>query len=107
SGKTTLLRIVSGLETAAHGHVTFDGETWQAPGMRTPAHRRRAGYVFQDGRLFPHLTVEKNLAFGAARRAENGRHAVRFDDVVRALDLAPLLPRRPASLSGGEQQRVA
>jgi len=107
SGKTTLLRIISGLETAAHGTVTFDGERWQAPGLRVPPHRRRVGYVFQDGRLFRHLTVEKNLTFGAGRRGEKARHAILFDDVVRALDLAPLLPRRPASLSGGEQQRVA
>lgn len=107
SGKTTLLRIVSGLEAAAHGHVAFDGDTWQGPGTRMPAHRRRVGYVFQDGRLFPHLTVEKNLAFGAKQRDAGDRQAIRFDDVVRALDLAPLLARRPASLSGGEQQRVA
>ncbi|HEX6994533.1 MAG TPA: molybdenum ABC transporter ATP-binding protein [Gammaproteobacteria bacterium] len=107
SGKTTLLRIISGLETAADGDVTFDGERWQASGVHVPPHKRRVGYVFQDGRLFAHLTVAKNLAFGFGRRAERERAAIRFDDVVAALDLAPLLSRRPASLSGGEQQRVA
>ncbi len=107
SGKTTLLRIVSGLETDAVGDVTFDGERWQASGVRVPPHKRRVGFVFQDGRLFPHLTVAKNLTFGIGRRAERERAVIRFDDVVAALDLDPLLSRRPASLSGGEQQRVA
>jgi len=107
SGKTTLLRIVSGLETAADGDVTFDGERWQTPRMRVPPHKRRVGYVFQDGRLFPHLTVAKNLAFGVGRREAGEQPAIRFDDVVAALDLDPLLDRRPGSLSGGEQQRVA
>ncbi len=108
SGKTTLLRIISGLEGDAAGSVAFDGETWLAPGVCVPAHRRRVGFVFQDGRLFPHLDVERNLRFGARRVAAHaGPEAVRFDDVVAALDLTPLLPRRPTSLSGGEQQRVA
>jgi len=107
SGKTTLLRIISGLETAAVGDVTFGGERWQTPGLRVPPHKRRVGYVFQDGRLFPHLTVAGNLTFGVGRRPERADAPVRFDDVVAALDLGPLLSRRPASLSGGEQQRVA
>src|SRR5690606_5534078 len=64
SGKTTLLRIVSGLETGAAGTVRFDDEDWQRPGRHVPTHRRRIGYVFQDGRLFPHLDVEGNLRFG-------------------------------------------
>jgi len=110
SGKTTLLRIVSGLETRAAGTVRFGGEDWQLPGRHVPTHRRRIGYVFQDGRLFPHLDVEGNLRFGARAAAERGtrdRAAIRFESVVAALDLEPLLGRRPGSLSGGEQQRVA
>jgi molybdate transport system ATP-binding protein len=61
SGKTTLLRIIAGLEHEASGTVAFDGETWQSRETRVPTHRRRVGYVFQDGRLFPHLTVAQNL----------------------------------------------
>src|SRR5690606_11543117 len=57
SGKTTLLRIVAGLEREARGRIVFDGETWQDQRTLLPAHRRRIGYVFQDGRLFSHLSV--------------------------------------------------
>jgi molybdate transport system ATP-binding protein len=109
SGKTTLLRVIAGLEDQARGTVTFDGAPWQREGLRVPPHRRGIGYVFQDGRLFPHLTVEDNLRF-ALRRAANRPSAPRrtdFATVVGALDLESLLERRPVSLSGGEQQRVA
>jgi molybdate transport system ATP-binding protein len=109
SGKTTLLRVIAGLEPDARGNVSFDGTPWQRAGARVPPAQRGIGYVFQDGRLFPHLTVEGNLRF-ALRRARSRAAPVRpidFATVVRALDLEPLLERRPASLSGGEQQRVA
>jgi molybdate transport system ATP-binding protein len=108
SGKTTLLRIIAGLERGAAGTVVFDGETWQGDGVCVPAHRRRIGYVFQDGRLFSHLTVELNLRFASERAARSvGAPSLDFAGAVAALDLRPLLPRRTASLSGGEQQRVA
>ncbi len=109
SGKTTLLRVIAGLEERARGRVEFDGAVWQRDGRRLPAHARGVGYVFQDGRLFGHLTVEGNLRFAirhAARRA-TPKSPIELSAVVRELDLAPLLPRRPASLSAGEQQRVA
>ncbi len=103
SGKSTLLRIAAGLERAA-GRVAFGGETW-ADGRRfTPPHRRRAGLVFQDARLFPHLSVEGNLAYAEKRAGLGGPARA---EVVEALDLAPLLARRPDTLSGGEQRRVA
>ena len=75
-------------------------------GLFVPKHRRRVGYVFQEGRLFPHLSVRQNLLYGQwftlrARRYE------RFTDVVELLGIAPLLDRRPDALSGGEKQRVA
>jgi molybdate transport system ATP-binding protein len=108
SGKTTLLRIVAGLEREARGSVSFDGDAWAGAGSHVPAHRRRIGYVFQDGRLFPHLTVEQNLRF-ALQRGGNGsqRPPIDFSAAVSALDLHPLLARSTPSLSGGEQQRVA
>jgi molybdate transport system ATP-binding protein len=109
SGKTTLLRVIAGLEEHARGRVEFDGAVWQSDDRRLPAHARGVGYVFQDGRLFGHLTVEGNLRFAirhAARRA-TPKSPVELSAVVRELDLASLLPRRPASLSAGEQQRVA
>jgi molybdate transport system ATP-binding protein len=109
SGKTTLLRVIAGLEREASGDVEFDGETWQSENVHVPAHRRRIGYVFQDGRLFPHLTVEQNLRFGQQRKGRERAEAgtLGFAATVEALDLGALLPRRTPSLSGGEQQRVA
>jgi len=107
-GKSTLLRIIAGLEPGAKGRVACAGEVWQAgPGGRfVPPHRRGVGYVFQETRLFSHLTVAGNLAF-AERRSRHVESAIRTADVVEALDLQPLLGRRPAGLSGGERQRVA
>ncbi len=105
SGKTSLLRVLSGLERGAAGRIVYGGEVWQDEGRHVPAHRRGVGYVFQDARLFPHLDVAGNLAFGLRRRLR-GRDA-RYDEVAAALDLGPLLARRPSSLSGGEKQRVA
>ncbi len=108
SGKTTVLHIIAGLIRPREGKVVVAGEvlTDTAAGIFLPPHKRRLGYVFQDGRLFPHLTVRQNLLYGrwlAPRR-------VRFNslgEIVDLLGLAPLLDRRPATLSGGEKQRVA
>jgi len=107
SGKTTLLRIIAGLEHEASGTVVFDGETWQSSEARTPTHRRRVGYVFQDGRLFSHLTVAQNLEFALRRNTNAQGPSIELEDAIEALDLGPLLERRTPSLSGGEQQRVA
>jgi molybdate transport system ATP-binding protein len=110
SGKTTLLRIIAGLEREARGTVAFDGELWQDTAVHTPAHRRRIGYVFQDGRLFPHLTVAQNLLFAVRRsrsRSDSTRPSIDLEAAVEALDLSSLLERRTPELSGGEQQRVA
>lgn len=108
SGKSLLLRTVAGLESRASGRVAFDGEDWLGGSRARPlaAHRRGVGVVFQDARLFPHLSVAGNLLY-AARRARHVRKSIAFDDVVAALDLAPLLTRQPGSLSGGEAQRAA
>jgi len=107
AGKTTLLRVIAGLEHGARGRVALGETIWQDSESRrfTPAHRRRIGYVFQDGRLFPHLDVERNLLFGHRRVTQNPKFDL--DGIVSAMDLGRLLDRKPQSLSGGEQQRVA
>ena len=108
SGKTTLLRIVAGLEQRAHGRIAFGDELWQDHGGAgfVPAHRRGVGYVFQEARLFPHLSVAGNLRY-AERRARALASRIAREDVIAALDLGDLMPRRALSLSGGERQRVA
>jgi molybdate transport system ATP-binding protein len=103
-GKTTLLRCVAGLEAGARGTVRIGRRIWQDDGVRLPAWRRRAGYVFQDGALFPHLDVAGNLAYGLKRRTGPG---VTLAEISDLLGLHSLLPRDVAGLSGGERQRVA
>ncbi len=103
-GKSTLLRVIAGLEPRATGTVVMD-ETWQGPDRFVPPHRRGVAMVFQDARLFPHLTVAGNLAYAFSRAKGQGGPAI--DSVVADFDLAPLLARHPARLSGGERQRVA
>ena len=105
SGKTTLLRIISGLERGALGKIIFGDSVWQDETSYMPTHDRQIGYVFQEGRLFPHLNVGENLKFAVAHTKSRG--AVNLSDVVDVLDLETLLERNPVSLSGGEQQRVA
>ncbi len=100
SGKTTLLRAIAGLEPATQGRIHFADDNWSDLG---PADRN-IGYVFQDARLFPHLTVTENLEYGAVRR---GIPQDRIRAIVDALDLRPLLRRMPTTLSGGESRRVA
>ncbi|MEO0466764.1 MAG: molybdenum ABC transporter ATP-binding protein [Pseudomonadota bacterium] len=108
SGKSTLLRLIAGFQKPTTGHVYCAGTPWSDAGRRLhiPPDKREVGYLFQDGRLFPHLSVMGNLAFADTRsRATSG--AITFDGVVSAFDLKPLLDRHPESLSGGERQRVA
>ena len=108
SGKTRTLHIIAGLMKPDRGTVSIGSDvlTDTARDVWVPPHARRIGYVFQDARLFPHLTVRQNLAFGRwfARRRAAG---ISLDDVVALLDLGPLLARRPARLSGGERRRIA
>lgn len=108
SGKTTLVNILAGLARPSQGKVTFAGETWVDTdrNLHVPPHRRRIGYVFQEGRLFPHLSVQQNLRYGEALLPREARHES-LDRVVDMLGLFPLLNRLPSALSGGEKQRVA
>ncbi|MCG8441515.1 MAG: molybdenum ABC transporter ATP-binding protein [Caulobacterales bacterium] len=107
-GKSTLLRLIAGLARPDRGRIAIGDTVWcdTARGLFTPAHRRRVGVMFQDGRLFPHLTVEGNLLY-ADRRSGANAAAYGLPDIIEAFDLAPLLGRRPRSLSGGERQRCA
>ncbi len=108
AGKTSIVNMVSGLLTPGEGrievggHVLFDS----AADIDLPPWKRRIGYVFQEGRLFPHLTVRSNLLYGW-RFAPAAERRLTLEQVVALLDLGALLRRRPRSLSGGEKQRVA
>ncbi len=108
SGKSTLLHIIAGLVRPNEGRVAVDGRvlTDTAAGLRVPVHKRRIGYVFQDARLFPHLSVARNLAYGRWFAPKSERYGSR-DEIVALLGIGHLLDRRPATLSGGEKQRVA
>ena len=103
-GKTTLLRCIAGLNRGT-GSLTVNGHTWQSAKLFVPAHRRPIGYVFQDARLFPHLTVLGNLEYGM-RRATSADFT-QLNPIIDLLGLTALLQRLPERLSGGEQQRVA
>ncbi len=108
SGKTTTLNLIAGLIRPDRGEVRLDGRVLfsSQKGVDVPPRLRRLGYVFQESRLFPHLTVEGNLRFGLRRTPESQRRFT-FDEIVAACGVAGMLHRYPADLSGGERQRVA
>ncbi len=100
-GKTSVLNMVAGLLRPDSGRILVDGETLFGDGIDVPPEARRAGYVFQEARLFPHLRVRANLLYGA------GRDTAAFEDRIGFLGIGHLLDRWPRTLSGGEAQRVA
>ena len=106
SGKTTLLQCLAGLLRPDAGRIACREAVWfdAERGVCLAPERRRLGYVFQDVRLFPHLSVRSNMLFG---RRFRGPSRVSFEDVVALLGLGRLLHRTPSDLSGGEKQRVA
>ena len=105
-GKTTVLRCIAGLNHIKDGLCDIAGEIWQdRNGMFVPTHKRALGYVFQEANLFPHLSVRKNLLFGAPETKQGGP-TIDFDEVVDLLGIRALLDRSPRNLSGGERQRV-
>ena len=108
AGKTSLVNVIGGLIRPDRGRIAVDGTTLvdTASGIFVPTHRRRVGYVFQEGRLFPHLTVRQNLMFGRWFRPPHERK-VQLETVLDLLGIGHLLQRRPGALSGGEKQRVA
>lgn len=108
SGKTSIIRIIAGLSRPDQGRVVFDGDVLvdTKKGIFVPKHKRCFGYVFQEGRLFPHLTVQQNLNYGRwftpkSRRSDD------LSKIVDLLGMGAILDRRPGKLSGGEKQRVA
>jgi molybdate transport system ATP-binding protein len=107
-GKTTVLRCIAGL-LRINGVCEIDGDVWQDEnGAFLPTHKRPLGYVFQEASLFQHLSVRRNLLFGAPRHDSSGsKGAIVFDEVVELLGITRLLDRSPRNLSGGERQRVA
>jgi len=108
SGKSTLLALLAGLLSPVRGRVQLGERVLVDTGARRvlPAWDRHVGLVFQDGQLFPHLTVRQNLLYGHARIPAATRR-FELSGVAQLLELTPLLDRRPTLLSGGERQRVA
>ena len=107
-GKSTLLALLAGLLKPQRGTLAFDGRVLAdaSADVFVPAWQRHFGLVFQDGQLFPHLSVRSNLLYGYRQLAPNERH-FELDTVTNLLEIEPLLKRRPGNLSGGERQRVA
>jgi molybdate transport system ATP-binding protein len=108
AGKTSIVNMIAGLIAPDRGRIALDNTVLfdSAARIDVPAHRRRIGYVFQEGRLFPHMTVAKNLDYGRRMSGVTPDVAER-DRVIALLDIGGLLTRRPGRLSGGERQRVA
>lgn len=108
SGKTTLLRCVAGLECPDAGKIFYGDEAWFDAERRlwVPAQKRRIGYLFQEYALFPHLTVEENIAYGLGHLSAQERRA-RIAEMLELLQIEGLRQQRPGRLSGGERQRVA
>src|SRR5437016_4715766 len=108
SGKSTLVNALAGIDRPVRGRIAINGATLfdSSTGIDVPPERRRLGYVFQEGLLFPHMSVEANLFYGL-RRTSPDKRAIEPRKVLDLLGLDSLLHRRPATLSGGEKQRVA
>ncbi|MGD2034414.1 MAG: molybdenum ABC transporter ATP-binding protein [Bacteroidales bacterium] len=106
SGKTTFLHLLAGLQRPDTGFIKINGKTLvdTRSNVFTPAHKRGVGYVFQEGRVFPHINVERNLKYGWKKNTHNIEY---YHEIVELLELSPLLNRRSSGLSGGQIQRVA
>jgi molybdate transport system ATP-binding protein len=106
SGKTTLLHLLAGLQKPSKGTIQVGNQLFvdTASQIFLPAHKRQVGYVFQEGRVFPHMNVEANLKYGWKKNTHNQQY---FDEVVDLLELRPFLKSQPLKLSGGEKQRIA
>jgi molybdate transport system ATP-binding protein len=108
SGKTSIVNMIAGLLKPEWGRICLGDQVLfdSAKRIAVPVHKRRIGYVFQDARLFPHMSVKHNLIYGR-RMNRLASDAKEETHVINMLDIGPLLDRRPGKLSGGEKQRVA
>jgi len=108
SGKTSLVNMIAGLVMPDRGYIVVDGTTMfdSKTHVNVPPYKRGIGYVFQEGRLFPHMSVRANLDYGRRMTGQKRDEAV-STRVIELLGIGPLLDRRPGALSGGERQRVA
>ena len=108
AGKSSIINMVAGLQKPDGGSVFIRGRCLfdSALGINLPPEKRNVGYVFQEGLLFPHVSVMNNLLYGR-RRKQAGDNGIDFDQVINLLGIQDLLPRKPGTLSGGEKQRVA
>lgn len=109
SGKTTIVNAIAGLLRPARARIVVDDETLTDTqlGVFTPTHRRHIGYVFQEARLFPHLSVQQNLLYAQWFGGRKASPGASLESVVDMLGVGPILQRYPSRLSGGEKQRVA
>jgi iron(III) transport system ATP-binding protein len=107
AGKSTLLRAIAGLERLDSGQIDCAGAIWDGNGQFIPTEKRQVGVVFQDYALFPHLTVEKNIAFGLRGALTQGESQSRVTALLESAELGRVAQSFPHELSGGEQQRVA
>ncbi|MBK7414361.1 MAG: ABC transporter ATP-binding protein [Dechloromonas sp.] len=105
-GKTTLLRCIAGFEEIAGGEISLHGHIVSRPGQRVAPEKRRIGMVFQDYALFPHLSVEENVAFGLGRKPQEDAH-LRVRQLLATVGLSGQGNKFPHELSGGQQQQVA
>ena len=105
AGKSSILRIISGLEMADSGMISYGKEVWfdETKGIHLPPQRRSVGFVFQDFALFPHLTVERNVAYGIKEK----KRLNELNDLISLVGLSGYKRHYPAQLSGGQKQRVA
>lgn len=108
SGKSTMLSLIAGILTPEQGKIVVNGDCLfdSAKAINIPIHERRIGLVFQDGRLFPHMSVQQNLCYALQFLPIEAQH-FKLDEIVSLLEIAPLLTQKPHQLSGGEKQRVA
>jgi iron(III) transport system ATP-binding protein len=107
TGKSSLLRVISGLERILQGEILIDGELIASSFFHLPAERRNIGMVFQDWAVFPHLSVIDNICFGLKSRGKNPADRARAEKMLAMFELDSLAHRMPSTLSGGQLQRVA